>query len=293
MAGPAVVVPYPHELHTSFVRGGLHGGTRTRTGEIPHIDDVLRVSHAPSVGWAGSRATVAAWVELSEAWVADGGEPIRLTHTIRTGAAATGMRAGWERWVEAGRPGPEDPRWRRGMRMAYVAPPDGTHHQWGAAVDFDVKALSADGFDRGSDEVLMKLWDMADAHGFSPVIGHPIADQSESWHLDHMGPLRLVYVELRSMYRNAYNEVARMGCALAGTLHDDTDNRMARYVQARLAIGGFVPGRCDGIIGPKTRASLKEAGAPPAVVDKARQNVPAVRAWLKASGIGSAEMESL
>lgn len=293
MTSPTVIVPYPKELHTSFVRGGSYGGTRTRTGDIPHIDTVMTVARAPSVGWSGSQGTVAAWVALTEQWQAAGGEPLRMTHTIRKAAAAADMRRGWEQWVERGRPDPHDPAWQRGMRMHYVAPVDGTNHQWGGAVDFDVQALYIEGLERGSDEALERLWEMADEHGFTPVIAHPVANQSEAWHLDHMGPLRAAYVELRGTYRSAYTEVARMGCALAGTLHPDTSNQQARYLQARLAIGGFVPGRCDGIIGPKTRAALEAAGAPKSVVDKARRNIPQAKAWLKEAGIGTEELALL
>lgn len=274
---------------TSYVRGG-GGATRTQ-GRVPSIPQLLTVAGAPAHSFRASPQTVAALDRLNAAMLAAGMEPCRITETYRSPEVQQKARNGYDAWLEAGRPDPHSPGWRAGMKMAYVARPGASNHGWGGAIDIDVGALSAPGVTRGSNAALEHFWALAKAEGFSPVLSEPLASASEAWHFDRLGPLRAV----RSMYdaeasthpryRGGYGHTARVGCALAGSLPDQSD---AMFIQARLLIAGHWCGLVDGQIGPMTRAALAAAGVEMKVL---RAGVPAILAELNRLQVGYAEIK--
>lgn len=287
MANTIVLAKLPPKTVTAYVSGAR---TRSPGGQIPHLGTCLTIDRAPSSNWVASPATVKAWGALNEELAADGHEPLRLVDAWRAPGYQQHARTLYDNWLAAGRPDPGVPGSgfdSRIMKAAYVARPNGSNHQWGGSFDFDVGAIKMKGVrERGSDEALSCLWEYLDQHGFRPIIAHPVADQNEAWHVDHLGPLQAIYDLFRAETRSAYTETALIGCALAGTLANRTTNISARYMQARLAIGGEFPGTADGIPGRKTIAALKRAGCPKVVAERAKKSTDQVISWMNESQWG-------
>lgn len=190
-----------------------------------------------------------------------GGAPLRLTECYRDQVHVQApARRKYLSWVNAGKPARIDPK---RMKNAYVAPPNQSNHGWGGAIDFDVDALEFPGTGVGTDEALYVFWGMAAARGFLPIIREANIDQSESWHFDHLGHLRLVYSAFHeSEERNPYGATAEVGCALAMTSDPPTE-QWQRWLQAYLVLAwveGVGPsiGRVDGKVGAKTRAAIRK-----------------------------------
>lgn len=255
-----LLVQLPADQPTSYITGGRTRYPGTGSATIPHPSQVLTVGRLGGDRWRLAPAACRDWVALQEAWVAVGGEPVRLTEAVRPSAVQAVLRAGWDAWVEADKPTPGGPHWNaRTMRTAFAARAGESFHGCGMSVDIDVGALFCAGLIRGSNAVLAKFWALASEHGWTPIIPEPDASRSEAWHFDHTGgllPVRRLFEA--NHYLPAYDDVARVANALAGTL--PVDNTEAAYVQARLTIGGFWCGKIDGLIGAKTLAALKAAG---------------------------------
>ena len=285
------LVQMPDDQLTAYLPGGR--GTRHTDQSVPHVSQVLTVGRAGrGPGWRLAHGAAADLALLQADIVEIGGEPLRLSDAFRASDGAQAVaRAAYEMWLAAGSPvDPRDTRWRPGMKTAYVARPGESNHGWGGAFDFDVAALFLPGLKRGSDEALANLWTLGKARGWTPVIGDADSSANEAWHLDHLGPLAKVReLYLEHGYRRPAGYVARVGCALAGTLPREIAPNDAAYVQARLLIGGYFCGVVDGQIGPMTRAAFKAAD----ITLTARANVPTMMAALTEAKLGEAEIALL
>ena len=138
----------------------------------------------------------------------------------------------------------------------FVAPPGGSFHNAGRAVDISIKELNFEGEDR--EEWLQILWDIAVPLGFSPIITIPDIDASEAWHLDFPGDdWRIAYDCL------SYVEVAK--CAIldigAWNPRENKDTLESMYIQAQLIrLGKYEICKVDGIVGPKTNKVINDLG---------------------------------
>jgi LAS superfamily LD-carboxypeptidase LdcB len=63
-------------------------------------------------------------------------------------------------------------------KKAFSPPPGGSMHEAGRAMDIDLSSMGVP---------LKQFWEIANAHGFFPIIDAPIASRSESWHFDCRG----------------------------------------------------------------------------------------------------------
>lgn len=198
-------------------------------------------------------------LRLDEAMKRAGSRGIRLTEVRRPWAVQAAERAKLERWWAAGKPRPGQRGWNaETMRTTYVARAGGGNHTWGGADDIDLDGLDFPGVAR--DHQLQAFWEISAPLGFTPIIAHPNAGQSEAWHFDHLGPLQNVYdlfKEAGPGYYDAYAQTALVGCVLTGSF--EGDRKMERMVQARLLLAGFWTGPCDGQIGPTTMKGFAEA----------------------------------
>ena len=255
------LVGIPDDYPTAYISGGA---TRDRGGNVPPDGQTRTVARAGGGGvWRGTRGLVAALERLQADVVNAGGSPLRLTEVYRDQQVQADARARFERWVRAGKPHASSSRFdRTTMKSAYVARPGHSNHGWGGAVDFDVAALEFPGTGRGTNDALAVLWRMAKKHGFTPIIGEPVINQSESWHFDHWGPLAAVRNMFVDNGSSAYGPTALVGCILAGTLPISVGRGTERYVQARLLAGGHWVGEagCDGHLGNATKHALRAAG---------------------------------
>lgn len=241
-------------LLTSY---GPRGATRDGKGQ-PFREADLALTANRGGGWRAAPAMAADLLALDGAWLKETGRRLRLTDVFRDGEVQANARRRYETWIAAGSPPPGSARFSKAtMKTDFVAPVNGSNHQWGGAVDFDIAAVAG-----GTDEGLAQFWRVAKEYGFRPIIAHPHLGQSEAWHFDHHGPLSAVLSRYkREPGAPAYTRTAMLACILAGTFVGD--RKMERYAQARIALGcaplpdgGPWPGDCDGYIGKQTRAAF-------------------------------------
>lgn len=282
------LVALPDDTPTAYMSGGA---TRHADRQVPHLSQVMTVGRIGRGGsWRLSRGFALAFAAL-QAEMLELGEPVRLSDAYRepTGSQAV-ARIAYDRWVDAGRPEIGGRSWTNDMKNVYVARPGESNHGWGGAIDLDVAALYIKGFARGSDETLAQFWKIAAKHGITPIITEADVTVEECWHFEHLGPLAKVVDAYRANgYRRPAGYVARVGCALAGTIPSELAPKEAAYVQARLLIAGHFAGVVDGQIGDRTRSALKAAG----ITATARTSIPTLVAALNERSIGLAEIEQL
>lgn len=272
-------------------------GTRDARGEVPRRIDTYLVGEVPSKGWQATPATAKALVELDRLIKEAKGEPLRLSDVFRSLTASNEGHQKYLNWLAAGSPPPGTTAFSyKTMKAAYVAPAGQSMHNTGLAFDMDVHAIQFPGTDQGSNEALSVFWEIAEAAGWRPIIRDPIVHQSESWHFDHLGPLRKVRKLYRNQgVRNAYGETATVGCALAGQLPGGSKGN-EQYIQARLTLefackghGKWI-GKADGIRGGMTKAGLEAVGVPNV---KGNTSASVIVAKLNELGIALDEIEAL
>lgn len=247
-------------------------GTKGTTGQdglpIPW-NQVRRVKDYKSVdAWRASQGTAADLLGVQDDITRAGWPGLRVTEAIRDVSIVVAERAKYDNWIAAGRPDPSIPtRYSsKSMRSVYVKRPNETNHQWGGAVDVDVQAWAQDGAKKGltGNQAMAELWGFLAPWGFTPIIAEPNLNQSEAWHFDHYGPLRVVRELFQAhrfdgkQYADVAGLTAQVGNILAGTF--DGNRKMERFVQARLLIAGAWCGLPDGDIGRLTRQALIQLG---------------------------------
>lgn len=284
------LVPIPGHLATSY---GKSGKTRDGTGRpwpYSRLITVEAASKRDPEPWMVTPATARGLEALDTDMRLRGSAGLRITDARRLWTRQATERAMYDAWVAAGQPDRGSRGWKDGtMRNVFVKPAGGSHHQWGAALDFDVFAL--DFPDVAPDDQLAVLWDLAEPYGFKPIIAHPEREQSESWHFDHLGPLEDVYDLFRearrqnAKYGDAYGLTALTGCILTGQYQGGA--KLHRLVQARLLLHGQFIGKPDGDIGKMTRAGLDAVGIGGV---NSTTSMSLVLARLDELGIGNAQM---
>lgn len=259
------LVPLNPDLRTSYARST--GLTRDRAGQpVPYRTlRTIGESSASKELWKAPMGLATDAALLAKDVEAAGCEGLRFTEVRRLVKTIVQGRAMYQAWIDAGSPAPGGSKFNAAtMKTAYLAPPNGTNHQWAGAIDFDVFALQFPG--ATGDQNLSIFWELAKARGFTPIIAEPRILQSEAWHFDHLGPLgavRALFIAHKDespLYRDHAKHVAAVGCILAGTYAGPKEGEFARLVQALLLLAGIWVGVPDGDIGPKTVAGLRTLG---------------------------------
>ena len=128
-------------------------------------------------------------------------------------------------------------------------------HEAGRAMDIDLSSIGVS---------LTKFWEIAQAHGFFPIVSKPDSGMSESWHFDCRGSHHQVYEYVRAGKAGVavppYTQMAYSGILAIGITLDAVPSQDNAYIQAALIRLGFDPGRIDGIIGDRTKGAAKDAG---------------------------------
>lgn len=138
----------------------------------------------------------------------------------------------------------------------FAAPPGGSFHQAGRAVDFDTKNLNFEGV--AKEEQLDLFWTLCKPLGFKPIINIPDEGMSENWHFDFPGD---DWSEAYSKMN--YGEVAKCAILDIGGWNPLEDEEKVRkmFIQAQLIrLGYYEIGKVDGIIGSKTQRILEFLG---------------------------------
>ncbi len=258
------LVPVAAEGGKIVTSYGLGGRTVDERGRpLPRSSCRTVASFPPAPTFLATPGTARDLVVLADTVLREGGD-FRLTEVSRDVAVQTVLRRKYLAWLAAGKPQPGTAGFKAAtMHTTYVARPERSNHVWGGAIDFNVGALAFPEKGLVGNAALARLWDIADAFGFRPVIAHPLASASEAWHLDHLGPFRAVIKLFES-----HPETRGDGYGLAGEVANilagrhTGDNQWWRYVQARLLAGGFYAGAPDGKFGTTTRAALRAAEIP-------------------------------
>jgi hypothetical protein len=238
VAPPLALVRVDERVLSSYDAAGQTGGPRSGLRPLARL------------GKAGVATpdTAEALLALSNAVGAAGGD-LRVTECHRDVVVQRLARARYDRWVAAGRPAPSSPGFdRHAMKAAFVARPGRSMHNAGRAIDVHVSMLRFPG--ARPDEILDRLWAIAEPLGWSPVIRRPDENASEAWHFDYWGPLASVRDRL------GYEQAALCGAVLVG--HGDLTG-YAALVQALLVLSGSSIGQIDGDAGPRTLAALADA----------------------------------
>lgn len=237
MPAPVALVPVSPEILSSYDRAGKTDGPRAN----------LRPLGETKMGVAPLEV-VTALTRLHEAVTAAGGD-FRVTELHRDVAVQKAARAKYDKWVAAGKPKPGtaafDPKT---MKAAYVATPGRSFHNAGRAIDVHLGMLKFPGLP--ADKQLDKLWELARACGWSPIIKAPDERASEAWHFDFHGELSGV------MGRLGYEETAKCGAILVG--HSGDCQTYPHTLQALIQRAGGDIGKIDGAVGPRTLGAMSQ-----------------------------------
>lgn len=236
MTAPVRLVPVDQRILSSY---GRQGGTSGPRADLRPLAQLGRAGVATA-------DTAAALLALHEAVQAAGGD-FRVTELHRDVAVQQAARAKYDRWVAAGKPKPGTAGYDAAtMKAAFVAMPGRSCHNAGRAIDVHLGALRFPGV--AADRQLDRLWELAAACGWTPVIRQPDEGASEAWHFDHWGDLRGVRNRL------GYEQAGFAGALLVG--HAGTGTSWASVTQALLQRAGHDIGPIDGAAGAKTRNAL-------------------------------------
>lgn len=143
-----------------------------------------------------------------------------------------------------------------GRKKAYSPPPGGSMHEAGRAMDIDLASTGIP---------LAQFWELAKARGFFPIIDQPMQGRSESWHFDCRGSHGAVFDYVQQGKAGSsiapYKQMAQSAILAIGVRVDTVPDQSVAWLQSALIRLGFDPGRIDGVLGDRTLAALREAGA--------------------------------
>ena len=163
-----------------------------------------------------------------------------------------------------------------GRKKAFSPAAGGSMHEAGRAMDIELNSIGVP---------LKRFWEIAAAHGFTPIIETPDSRASESWHFDCRGSHAKVYDYVQAGKAGSavapYTMMARSAIASIGILLDSAADQNVAFLQSALIRLGFDPGPIDGNRGSRTDKALENAGIKgesSTCADQARTLVAALRA---------------
>jgi hypothetical protein len=143
-----------------------------------------------------------------------------------------------------------------GRKKAFSPPPGESLHEAGRAMDIDLSSIGVP---------LPQFWEIARAHGFTPIIDAPDPHRSESWHFDCRGSHGAVYDYVQAGKAGTmlapYTQMAQSAILAIGLKLHTVPAQNVAFLQAGLIRLGFDPGRIDGVHGNRTSKALDAAGA--------------------------------
>ena len=143
-----------------------------------------------------------------------------------------------------------------GKKKDFSPPPGGSFHEAGRAMDIDLGTIGG---------TLSAFWDVLKPMGFLPIISTPDKKLSEAWHFDFRGSHQLVYDyvgsgKVQTTY-SPYAQAARSAILAIGQHVDGVPDQDIALIQSALIRLEQDPGPIDGVVGFRTKAAAKAAGA--------------------------------
>lgn len=172
---------------------------------------------------------------------------LRINSFLRTWAKQQSLVDLHNQDVEANKKDPKKP-----ITHAYAAPPGGSFHMAGRAIDIDLYSLKFKGLSQS--DWLKKLWDIAIPLGFNPIIDKPDMNITECWHFDYRGEWKIVCDKITT------KEAVRCAILDIGNWNpnENIDKVNNMFVQSQLIrLGHYELGKADGIVGTKTKTALE------------------------------------
>lgn len=149
-------------------------------------------------------------------------------------------------------------------KPAYAAPPGGSWHQAGRAIDISTQELGFVGVPK--ENWLKKFWSIATPLGFYPIIKTPDLSKSECWHFDFPGKdWENAYDYADNFSNDSVDNGLVAKCAILDIgAWDPNENpyKVTRmFIQAQLIrLGRYEIGSIDGVLGTKTQKALADLG---------------------------------
>ncbi|HYV94336.1 MAG TPA: hypothetical protein VE978_21365 [Chitinophagales bacterium] len=140
-------------------------------------------------------------------------------------------------------------------KTAFSPAPGGSLHEAGRAMDIDLNKIHVS---------LAQFWEIAQRHGFSPIIKAPTPGVSESWHFDCRGSHGIVYDYYTAGKGNNMKPYAAMAASAILSIGVSVDQfkgkeRQALIQSALIRLGHDI-GSIDGSIGNHTMSALQQEG---------------------------------
>jgi len=123
-----------------------------------------------------------------------------------------------------------------GKKKSYSPPPGNSFHEAGRAIDIDVGNLGI---------TLAKFWEIAENHGWNPIIERPSPGARECWHFE---------------YREFWDIIVKYAdykiAAKLAIMDIDINCDPIWIIQGHLVIQKIYTGKIDGICGPVTEKAI-------------------------------------
>lgn len=143
--------------------------------------------------------------------------------------------------------------WVERRKSVFSPPPGGSLHEAGRAFDLDLQDLHIP---------LAAFWEIAGAHGLTPIIRARDARVLDARHFDCRGSHELVhrhYAEGGARNMKPYEAMAASAILALGFRVDRFgDDQLVAAIQCALIRLGVDAGEIDGSLGPKTRDALAQ-----------------------------------
>ena len=134
-----------------------------------------------------------------------------------------------------------------GRKKAYSPPPGSSFHEAGRAMDISLEDIRPLG-----GNFLEKFWVIAAKYKVVPIITTPNSRLSEAWHFECRGEFDKV-VKKKGYKEGVKAAILDIGVDVASI----KDDEMA-WIQGALIAYGIDVGEIDGLLGPKTKAAIKQ-----------------------------------
>src|SRR5260370_27122782 len=142
-----------------------------------------------------------------------------------------------------------------GRKKAFSPPPGESLHEAGRAMDIDLSSIGVP---------LPQFWEIAKAHGFTPIIDAPDPHRSESWHFDCRGSHGAGYDYVQAgkdgTMLAAYTQMAQSAILAIGLKLHTVPAQNVAFLQEGVGRPGGRPGGSDRVEGERAGQGVGGGG---------------------------------